>query len=154
MEMLINRNFPGSGGRTGGTSRVVTIVLALSVTRMAKAGTIVRKLPSVETLGAVSVVCTDKTGTLTKNQMTVTEWYENGRVCEAGENGTTVSPAFRLSGWQSALPCAAMQCWRAGRVIPRSWLFRSSLFWPVSAGRVQMPERNGAGRSPLIRIGG
>ncbi len=58
-----------------GLPAVVTIVLAIGVQRMVKANTVVRKLPSVETLGAVSVVCSDKTGTLTQNKMTVTEAY-------------------------------------------------------------------------------
>ena len=58
-----------------GLPAVVTIVLSIGVQRMVKANTIVRKLPSVETLGAVSVVCSDKTGTLTQNKMTVLEAY-------------------------------------------------------------------------------
>ena len=58
-----------------GLATVVTIVLSIGVSRMVKANTIVRKLPSVETLGAVSVVCSDKTGTLTQNKMTVLEAY-------------------------------------------------------------------------------
>ena len=58
-----------------GLPAIVTIVLALSVSRMVKVNTIIRRLPCVETLGAVNVVCTDKTGTLTGNQMTVTKIY-------------------------------------------------------------------------------
>ena len=63
-----------------GLPAIVTIVLALSVSRMVRAKTIVRKLSSVETLGAVQVVCSDKTGTLTQNKMTVTECYLEGKL--------------------------------------------------------------------------
>ena len=62
-----------------GLAAVVTIVLSIGVQRMVKVNTIVKKLPSVETLGAVSIVCSDKTGTLTQNKMTVLEAYVDDR---------------------------------------------------------------------------
>ena len=87
-----------------GLPAIVTIVLALSVSRMVKAKTIVRRLSAVETLGAVEVVCSDKTGTLTQNKMTVTECYLDGKLTEKGGFEELFEAAF---GDGKELSCAA-----------------------------------------------
>lgn len=77
---------------------VVTIGLALGVKRMVKRRALIRKLPAVETLGAVNVICTDKTGTLTKDEMTIRRVYADGVVFEVDGSGYSPEGTIKQNG--------------------------------------------------------
>ena len=81
-----------------GLPAVVTVTLAIGMRRMVKRNAIVRKLSAVEALGAVTVICSDKTGTLTKDEMTVKRVYTNQRVYDVSGIGYEPEGHISLSG--------------------------------------------------------
>jgi len=97
----------------------VTLALAMSSQRMAKRNALIKHLPSVETLGCTTVICTDKTGTLTENRMKVDRFYADGLVIESREGcffarGRLISTG-EAERWQSFFD-ALLHCHNAKRV--------------------------------------
>jgi cation-transporting ATPase F len=115
-----------------GLPAAVTIVLAIGVSRMARRGAVIRKLPAVETLGSTTVICSDKTGTLTENQMTVSEVFAGGEFFSTTGTGYENQGEFRFSGARVDPPKspALTECLRAGVLCNDSRLTRHE-------GRVQ-----------------
>jgi len=109
-----------------GLPAAVTIVLAIGVARMAKRRAIIRKLPAVETLGSTTVICSDKTGTLTENQMTVREIFTGGKLFEVTGAGYEPKGEIQVDGARVNVPehAALAECLRAGVLCNDSQLVR------------------------------
>ncbi|MGB9853548.1 MAG: cation-translocating P-type ATPase [Candidatus Bathyarchaeales archaeon] len=83
-----------------GLPAIVTVTLAIGAREMARRNAVIRRLASVETLGSTTVICSDKTGTLTKGEMTVRKIFVNNRIVEVTGSGYSATGEFYLNGRQ------------------------------------------------------
>jgi Ca2+-transporting ATPase len=110
---------------------VVTISLAIGVRRMVKRNALVRRLPIVETLGSTSVICTDKTGTVTKNEMTVRQVFADGRLFELSGGGYDPTGEVLEEGRAIDPPPGVRELLRAGVLASDARLLTRDGRWHV-----------------------
>ena len=127
-DMLIAAVALAVGAIPEGLPAAMSITLAIGVGRMAKRRAIIRRLPAVESLGSTTVICSDKTGTLTENAMTVTELWAGGEAFTAGGQGYT--PEGKLS---AAEPGPALrEVLIAGALCNDSALYHENRQWQIT----------------------
>jgi Ca2+-transporting ATPase len=140
---------------------IVTVGLSLGVRRMAAAHAIVRKLPAIETLGAATVICSDKTGTLTRNEMTVRAIVTAGALIDVGGSGYVPEGAFTVEGrpldQASPAHAAVEDTLRAAALVNDAALANSEGRWtvlgdPTEGALVVAARKFGVAESELARF--
>lgn len=134
IEMLMASVALAVGVIPEGLPAAITIVLAIGVSRMAKRRAIIRKLPAVETLGCTTVICSDKTGTLTQNKMTVQRIHAGGETFEV--SGTGYEPCGSIHQGKNEVDAATKpalhECLHAGMLCNDSAIIEKEGVWSIA----------------------
>jgi Ca2+-transporting ATPase len=110
---------------------VVTISLAIGVQRMVKRNALIRRLPTVESLGCTSVICSDKTGTLTKDEMTIRKICVAGRIYDVDGSGYNPQGGFLLNGSRITVSQDLQFLLRAGILASDAYLTKEEGQWDI-----------------------
>ena len=137
-----------------GLPAAMTITLAIGVSRMAKRRAIIRKLPAVETLGSTTVICSDKTGTLTENQMTVRALYAGGVRVPVSGNG--YAPTGDIAE-HTPISGALRECLLAGALCNDAGLRKAGRHWeitgdPTEGALLVVARKGGLDESTLHKL--
>ena len=133
---------------------VVTISLAVGVQRMVKRNALIRRLPTVETLGSTSVICSDKTGTLTKDEMTIRKIYVRGDIFEVSGSGYIPQGSFSLHGTEIKPNVELIELLRGGTLASDARLVEVEGRWdikgdPTEGALVVAAEKAGLKKSEV-----
>ena len=136
-----------------GLPAITTITLALGMQRMARRGAIVRKLPAVETLGSATIICTDKTGTLTENAMTVREIHTLAAKHEV--TGEGYAPDGAIQGVDGELGEAVERLLRTGVLCNTAKLSKEDSGWqvlgdPTEGALLTLADKGGVDREAVL----
>ena len=137
-----------------GLPAAMTVTLAIGVGYMAKKHAVIRKLPAVETLGSTTIICSDKTGTITENQMTVAEIYSGGKHFEV--SGTGYEPQGEITQNQKKINVSdflsLLECLKAGLLCNDSDLIQKNNQWEAKGDPTEVALLTVAHKANLKQV--